>query len=59
MGDIDGNNIVDAMDMYIMIQHILEKEILTGERFTKADMDNNGKIDAMDMYILIQKIINN
>lgn len=58
-GDIDGNNIVDAMDMYIMIQHILEKEILTGERFTKADMDSNGTIDAMDMYILIQKIINN
>lgn len=59
MGDIDGNSTIDAMDMYIMIQHILEKEILTGESFAKADMDSSGTIDAMDMYILIQKIINN
>lgn len=58
-GDINGDNKIDSMDMYIMIQHILENETLTGEKLNKADMNSDGKIDAMDMYIMIQKIINN
>ena len=57
-GDVNGDGKIDAMDMYVVIQHILEKEILTGNNLKSADMNDDGNIDAMDMYLLIQKIIN-
>ena len=56
-GDIDQNNKVDSMDMYIMIEHILGNSILTGEKFKTADLDSNTVIDSMDMYLLIEEII--
>lgn len=57
-GDVNGDNKIDAMDMYILIQHILGNNVLTGDNLKRADMNEDGKIDAMDMYILIQKIVN-
>ena len=57
-GDIDGNGVTDAMDMYLMIEHMLGNSVLTEEKFNIADMDSNSIIDAMDLYLLIEKIRN-
>ena len=57
-GDINGDNKIDAMDMYIMIQHILENSVLTGVKLQRADINKDEKIDAMDMYLIIQEILN-
>lgn len=57
-GDIDGDNRINSMDMYIMIQHILGNSVLKDEDLKCADMNDDSKIDSMDMYILIQKILN-
>ena len=57
-GDVSGDDKIDAMDMYILIQHILGNEVLTGDNLTNADMNGDNTIDAMDMYLMIQKIIN-
>lgn len=59
LGDINGDNKIDAMDMYILIQHILGNDILKNEKFKRADISGDGKLDAMDMYMIIQKILNN
>ena len=58
-GDLDGNNKIDAMDMYNMIQYILGKLKLEEKQLRAADMNNDSKIDAMDMYLIIQKIKKN
>ena len=58
-GDLDGNNKIDAMDMYNIIQYILGKLKLENKQIKAADMNNDNKIDAMDMYLIIQKIKNN
>jgi len=58
LGDLDGNNKIDAMDMYNMIQFILGKIKLEDKKEKAADMNNDNKIDAMDMYLIIQKIKN-
>lgn len=57
-GDINKDGKIDAMDMYLMIQHILENSKLSGDTFKSADINDDNKIDAMDMYLIIQKIIN-
>ena len=59
LGDLDGNNKIDAMDMYLIIQYILGKLKLENKQIKAADMNNDNKIDAMDMYLIIQKIKNN
>ena len=59
LGDLDGNNKIDAMDMYNIIQYILGKLKLENKQIKAADMNNDNKIDAMDMYLIIQKIKNN
>lgn len=56
VGDLDNNNQIDAMDMYNMIQYILEKIEFNDKELKAADLNNDGNIDAMDMYLLIQKI---
>lgn len=58
-GDLDGNNKIDAMDMYNMIQYILGKLKLEEKELKAADMNKDSRIDAMDMYLIIQKIKKN
>lgn len=56
-GDVDGNGKVDSMDMYKLIQYILENIQLSDEERKAVDLNNDNKIDSMDMYLMIQKII--
>lgn len=58
LGDIDNSKVLDAMDMYQMIQYILGNQKLDDKQLKAADMDGDKKIDAMDMYLLIQEIKN-
>lgn len=57
-GDITGDNNIDAMDMYKIIQYILGNITFTDNERNAADFNSDGIIDAMDMYLMIQKIIN-
>ena len=56
-GDCNGDNKVDSMDMYNVIQHILKNSILKDKYFTAADTNKDSKIDSMDMYNIIQIIL--
>ena len=58
-GDINGDNKIDSMDMYKVIQHILGNISFTDCEKKSADLNNDDRIDSMDMYLMIQKIINN
>lgn len=56
-GDVDGNSIVDSMDMYKTIQHILQNKELQNEFLKAGDTNSDSKIDSMDMYNIIQIIL--
>lgn len=56
-GDVDGNSIVDSMDMYKTIQHILKNKELQDEFLKAGDTNSDSKIDSMDMYNIIQIIL--
>ena len=56
-GDVSGDGIVDSMDMYNTIQHILQNKKLNNEFFKSGDTNSDSKIDSMDMYNIIQMIL--
>lgn len=56
-GDVSGDGIVDSMDMYNTIQHILQNKKLNKEFFKSGDTNSDSKIDSMDMYNIIQMIL--
>ena len=56
-GDVSGDGIVDSMDMYNTIQHILQNKKLNKEFFKSGDTNSVSKIDSMDMYNIIQMIL--
>lgn len=56
-GDVSGDGIVDSMDMYNTIQHILQNKKLNREFFKSGDTNSDSKIDSMDMYNIIQMIL--
>ena len=55
-GDLDGNNKIDAMDLYLIIQYILNNQNFNESQISASDLNDDGKVDAMDIYLLIQKI---
>jgi len=57
LGDVDGNCVVDSMDMYKVIQHILENSKLQNEFYRAGNTNDDSKIDSMDMYNIIQIIL--
>ena len=42
VGDVNGDNNVDVLDVIIIVRHILELEELTGSAFRRADCTNEG-----------------
>lgn len=56
-GDVTGDGKADSMDMYNIIQHILDAVPLKEHNFLAADTNNDKLIDSMDMYNVIQLIL--
>lgn len=59
LGDCDGDGKINSMDMYNIIQHMLNKITIQNEFFKAIDTNHDNKIDSMDMYNIIQIILKN
>ena len=57
-GDVNGDGVIDAMDMYLIIQYLLGNIFWSNQVQKIADINEDLQIDAMDMYLMIQEILN-
>ena len=55
-GDINGDGKISLPDLVAIKRHILEFELLTGDKFTAADIDGNGTISLAD-YVKVKRHI--
>ena len=54
LGDVDGNKEIDFADALIVINHYLERSMITGaDALLAADVDGNGEIDFADALMII------
>ncbi len=56
VGDINGDDRVDIIDLIKAKKHIVGAEILTGVDFNTADLDKNNTVNSVDL-ILLRKIL--
>ena len=56
LGDVDGEDGITTTDALLVLQHVAEKETLTGSNFSAADVDKNGKIDTTDAILILQYV---
>lgn len=49
LGDVNNDNVIDAVDLAAVKLHILGIRVLTGNTFTQADINSDSVIDAVDL----------
>lgn len=58
-GDNSGDGIIDSMDLYLMIQYMLDNKTFNEYEKKATDLDGNNEVDSMDMYLIIQHMLGN
>jgi hypothetical protein len=62
-GDVNNDDRVDVLDLLEIVDHILEKDLLTGDQFTRADVypwpTGNGVVNVQDLTLLQNIILTN
>lgn len=56
-GDIDGNGIIDIIDLLRVQKHILKINTLSGSNYTAADTNKDGTIDIIDLLRVRKHIL--
>jgi len=58
-GDVNGDGCVDILDLMLVVDHILERELLTGDAFTRADIApwyDGDDLPTPDMVVNVQDL---
>ncbi len=53
-GDLDGNDLVEAQDALLALQHSVGKIALSGMPLSNADVDADADVDAPDALLILQ-----
>ena len=59
LGDVSLDGNLDSMDMYQIVQYLLENMTFDDMKFKAGDIDGNEVIDSMDMYKIVQYLLGN
>ena len=54
-GDLNGTGTVNGADVTALMNHLIGKELLSGNALANADMNNDGSVDNRDLVILAQQ----
>lgn len=55
VGDVNGDGVVDILDVSLLMQHILSSETITCEdQLQRADVNNDGEINVRDVVEIIR-----
>ena len=54
LGDINGDEKIDASDALVALQHSVQLTKLEGDKFVAADVNRNGVVDASDALLILQ-----
>ena len=54
LGDIDGDEKINARDAKLVMQHFTKKITLTEEQQERAEVSGDGKINARDAKLIMQ-----
>lgn len=49
LGDINGDGVIDLIDLSRLQQHIIGRRILSEEEYRKADLNQDGEVDISDL----------
>ncbi|NLC54257.1 MAG: hypothetical protein GX769_00010 [Erysipelothrix sp.] len=56
-GDVNDDGEIDIFDYVIIANHILNKKILTGQKYIIADVNKDGDVDIFDYVIIANHIL--
>lgn len=59
LGDVSLDGNLDSMDMYQIVQYLLENMTFDDIKFSAGNIDGNNVIDSMDMYKIVQYLLGN
>lgn len=54
VGDINGDGVIDVLDVTLLMQHVLEFQTLNEEQKKAADVNGDEKIDVLDVTLVLQ-----
>lgn len=57
LGDVNGDDNIDVLDMMAIRRHILNARVITGDTVTIADVNKDGTIDVLDMMAIRRHIL--
>lgn len=57
-GDINGDGVIDVIDLALIKKQILGKTSLEGDLAIRADVNNDGAIDVIDLALVKKHILN-
>ena len=57
LGDVNGDGIVDVMDLILLNKYIVGSANLSQEALAAADMNNDGSVNATDSLLLLKQIL--
>ena len=56
-GDVNGDCILNIMDILLVVDFILSPETITEEESKSADMNYDGMVDVFDIVLMVQAIV--
>ncbi|MCH8012005.1 MAG: immune inhibitor A [Candidatus Marinimicrobia bacterium] len=56
-GDVNGDCILNIMDILLVVDFILSPETITEEESKSADMSYDGMVDVFDIVLMVQSIV--
>lgn len=58
LGDVDGDDDIDAADALLTLKAVVKLVTLTEDQIACADVDGNQSIEAGDALLILQKVVN-